>query len=91
VSLSGADTIQKKHALAIAENWLTIIEKGEYGESWKEAAEYFKTAVPEEKWVWMLQAVRTPLGKLISRKVKTAIYKTSLSGGSRGEILRHPF
>ena len=83
----GADTIQKKDALVAAKNWLAIIDKGEYAESWKEAAEYFKTAVPEDKWVQSLQAVRNPLGKLISRKVKSTAYMTSLPGAPDGQYV----
>ena len=34
-----------------------------------------------------MQAVRTPLGKLVSRKVKSASYKTSLPGAPDGEYV----
>jgi hypothetical protein len=83
----GADSVQKKDALAAAKNWLTIIDKGDYAESWKEAAEYFKTAGPEEKWEQSLTAVRKPLGNLISRKVKSATYRTSLPGVPDGQYV----
>jgi hypothetical protein len=83
----GADSGPKKDALAAAKTWLAIIDKGEYAESWKEAAEYFKAAVPEEKWVQSLRAVRNPLGKLISRKVKNTTYKTSLPGAPDGQYV----
>ena len=83
----GAHTMQKKDALIAAESWLAMIDKGEYAESWKEAAEYFKTAVPEDKWVHSLTAVRKPLGKLISRKAKSETYKTSLPGAPDGKYV----
>ena len=83
----GADTSQKKDALKTAENWLAMIDEGKYAESWKGAAEYFKTAIPEERWVESLTAVRKPLGKLISRKVKSATYKTSLPGAPDGKYV----
>ena len=83
----GADAIQKKDALAAAENWIAMIDKGEYAESWKEAAEYFKTAVSQNQWVNSLQAVRKPLGKLNSRIVKSETYKTSLPGAPDGEYV----
>jgi Protein of unknown function (DUF4019) len=51
----------------------------------KESAEYFKTTVPEEKWVQSLTAVRHPLSKKISRKLKSATYKTSLHGAPDGK------
>jgi hypothetical protein len=83
----GADATQKKDALAAAENWIAMIDKGEYAESWKEAAEYFKTAVSQNQWVNSLQAVRKPLGKLNSRRVKSGTYKTSLPGAPDGEYV----
>lgn len=83
----GADATQKKDALAAAENWLAKIDKEEYAESWKEAAEYFKTAVSQNQWVNSLQAVRKPLGKLNSRTVKSKTYKTSLPGAPDGEYV----
>ena len=83
----GADAIQKKDALAAAENWIAMIDKGEYAESWEEAAEYFKTAVSQNQWVNLLQGVRKPLGKLNSRTVKSKTYKTSLPGAPDGEYV----
>jgi hypothetical protein len=83
----GAEANPKKEALAAAENWLALIDKGEYAESWKEAAEYFKTAVSQDQWVNSLQAVRKPLGKLNSRTVKSKTYKTSLPGAPDGEYV----
>ena len=84
---SGADVTQKKDALTVAENWLAIIDKGEYAESWKEAAEYFKKAVSQDQWVNLLQAFRKPLGKLNSRTVNSETYETSLPGAPDGEYM----
>ena len=83
----GSDATQKKDALAAAENWLATIDKGEYAESWKEAAEFFKTAVSQDQWVNSLQAIRKPLGKVNSRTVKSTTYKTSLPGAPDGEYV----
>jgi len=84
---SGADVTQKKDALTATENWLAIIDEGEYAESWKKAAEYFKTAVSQNQWVNALQAVRKPLGKLNCRTMKSETYKTSLPGAPDGEYM----
>jgi hypothetical protein len=35
----------------------------------------------------MLQASRAPLGKLISRNIKSAVYKTSLPGAPDGQYV----
>ena len=84
--VSGATNTEKeKSAVTAAKKWLTLIDAGKYAESWQESAEYFRNAVQQEKWEQMLQSVRTPLGKVISRKVKTAVYQTSLPGAPDGQ------
>jgi len=83
----GADVKQMKDALTAAENWLALIDKGEYVESWKEAAEYFKTSISQDQWVNLLKAVRKPLGKLNSRTVKSETYETSMPGAPDGEYM----
>lgn len=74
-------------AVAAAKNWLAMADQGKYAESWKEAAEYFKGAVKQEQWEQMLPAVRKPLGKVVSRNLKTATYKTALPGAPDGEYV----
>ena len=74
-------------AVAAAEQWLLLVDEGKYDQSWREAAEYFKNAVSQDKWHQSLQVVRSPMGKLISRKVKTQVYKTSLPGAPDGEYV----
>jgi hypothetical protein len=79
----------EKEAAAIlaAEKWLTIVDRGEYAESWKEAAGLFRNAVSPEQWEQSMQAVREPMGKLLSRKVKNKAYKSSLPGAPDGEYV----
>ena len=83
----GADTRQQKDAQAAAENWLTMIDHEEYAKSWKEAAAYFKTVITEGEWVQKMQEVRKPLGKAISRKVKSLTPKTSLPNTPDGKYV----
>ncbi len=78
---------KEKVAVAEAEQWLLLVDSGKYEQSWKEAAEYFRNAVSQNKWEQSLQAVRSPLGKLISREVKSTMYKTSLPGAPDGEYV----
>jgi hypothetical protein len=85
VMAGGSD--KEKAAIAAAGQWLTIIDKGKYAESWNESSEYFKQAVTQDQWEQALQSVREPLGKLISRKVKSATYKTSLPGAPDGQYV----
>ena len=76
-----------KLAVSSAETWLSLVDGGKYTDSWNEAAGYFKGAVKQEQWQETLKAVRTPLGKVISREVKSKSYHTSLPGAPDGEYV----
>jgi hypothetical protein len=86
-SVMAQGTGKEKMAILAAEKWLSMVDQGKYAESWKEAAEYFRAAVKQDQWEQSLTAVRKPLGRLISRKVKTNAYKTSLPGAPDGEYV----
>lgn len=70
----------KEAAIAAAQEWLSLIDSGEYAQSWRDAAGYFRNAVPEKRWVQSLNAARKPLGRLVSRTVTNTMYRTSLPG-----------
>ena len=74
-------------AVAAAQAWLGKVDQGEYAESWEQAARYFKDAVSKGQWEQSLQAVRPPLGGLISRQVKGSTYTTALPGAPDGEYV----
>jgi hypothetical protein len=78
---------REKAAIAAAEKWLAIVDKGKYMESWEASSEYFKQALTQDQWEQALRAVRGPLGKLISRKVKNATYTNSLPGAPDGQYV----
>jgi hypothetical protein len=78
---------KEKTAVASAEKWVVLLDDGRYIESWKESSDYFKQAVTQDQWEKAVQAVRKPLGKLVSRKLKSASYKTSLPGAPDGEYV----
>lgn len=88
-ALTGAAEVAEKEKAAVsaAKKWLSKVDEGKYAESWKEAAEYFKNAVTKEQWEQPLQAVRKPLGKLVSREVKKQSYQRSLPGAPDGEYV----
>ncbi len=88
MTCSAADN-SKKEALAIqsATSWLQLADNGKYGESWDSAAAVFKKAISRDKWQQAMKQVREPLGKLLSRKVKSATYTTTLPGVPDGEYV----
>jgi hypothetical protein len=88
VCLAAAQGSEKqKVAITAAQEWLALIDAGRYAQSWKESAAYFRNAVTEDRWEQSLNAARQPLGELISRKVKSATYTTSLPGAPDGEYV----
>ena len=91
VALSGsllfAADKPEKTAQKSAEQWLALVDVGNYAESWKTAAGYFQTAVSQDQWEHSIVAVRKPLGDLVSRKFKSAKYTKSLPGAPDGEYV----
>jgi hypothetical protein len=81
------DSEKETAALSAAENWLATVDAGKYAASWKEAAAFLKNAVKPEQLELSMKATRQPLGKLISRKMLTKSYKTSLPGAPDGEYV----
>jgi hypothetical protein len=80
---------QKPEQLAqqSADSWVGLVDSGKYAESWQEASSVFKAHVCKDDWQKMMHATRDPLGKMISRKLKSATYTKSLPGAPDGEYV----
>jgi Protein of unknown function (DUF4019) len=63
------------------------VDTGEYAKSWDKAASFFKERLSKDQWVKALEAVRKPLGKLISRTTASTTYTTSLPGAPDGKYV----
>ena len=81
------DEASEKKALIAADNWIKLVDDAQYGASWDTAADLFKKSLTKEKWEEMVKTVRDPLGKSVSRNVKSTEFKTSLPGSVDGEYL----
>ncbi|MFI5114084.1 MAG: DUF4019 domain-containing protein [Terriglobales bacterium] len=86
---ASAQAQQKPEELAqqSAGNWLALIDSGKYADSWQEAAQLFRAAVGKEQWQSAMRASREPLGKMLSRKLKSATYSKTLPGAPDGEYV----
>jgi hypothetical protein len=76
-----------KEAVGSAYTWLELIDNGEYGESWAEAASIFKANVSKAQWEKALENIYTPLGKVIDREVISQIPTETVPGGPDGDYL----
>jgi hypothetical protein len=74
-------------AIASAQQWLEIIDAGEYAEGWESASEYLKNTVPEDAFKQKLKGVRKPLGKMKKRTLVSAKYTASFPAGSDKEYV----
>jgi hypothetical protein len=85
-SMANADDREDK-AVNAAQTWLKPVDLGNYSQSWQQSADHFKSLVSKDKWVDALQKVRTPLGKVKSRALMSADYKTEVPGAPDGHYV----
>jgi hypothetical protein len=76
-----------KTAVSAARSWLTLIDKDHYVESWQEASAYFRGAVSRNTWETSLDGVRKPLGRVLSRKLRTTKQYKELPGAPDGRYV----
>jgi hypothetical protein len=87
VGVALANEAAKKAAEAAATPWLALVDRADYAGSWNQGSKMFKSLVTQQKWVDQMSAVRTPLGKLVSREVKSVEYTTTMPGAPDGEYV----
>jgi len=86
---SAVQAQQKAEQLAqqSSDAWLALVDSGKYADSWQEASQIFKAAVTREQWQGALRGSRDPLGKMLSRKLKSAAYTKTVPGAPDGEYV----
>lgn len=82
-----ASQAAEQEAVNVANAWLAFVDNGQYSKSWDAAAAYFKAAVTKDQWYASLTAARNPFGRVLSRKVKSRQYATTLPGAPDGEYV----
>lgn len=78
-------------ALQAGEASLELIDEEKYTESWQQAADFIKKMVTEDQWVSGIKGVRTPFGKMKSRKATVKQYNKNLTGMPEGEYVLFQF
>ena len=85
-----ADEAAKTEAVSAMEKWLALVDEGKFAKSWEEASADFKKAVSEKTWETSIAAARTPLGKLESRKLASAMEQSQIPAPD-GSMLKGDF
>ena len=80
---------QKPEELAqqSSEAWLTLIDRGQFADSYQEAAQYFKNAVTKDQWQNSLTAVRKPLARSSQENSRNTTYTRTLPGAPDGDYV----
>jgi tRNA A-37 threonylcarbamoyl transferase component Bud32 len=63
---------QNLSAMSAVQDWLALMDNGEYARSWETAAPSFQAVMTKDEWIGRLQKVRYPLGKVISRQFRSS-------------------
>ena len=82
--LGAAESDKIAAAVAESRSWLATNDRADYDDSWRAAATLLREAVPLAQWIHSMEAVRAPLGGVISRKLIDAVYRTTLPGAPDG-------
>lgn len=76
---------KEKSAVTAAEEFLALVDRGQYQESWQAASGFFKSQVPEDQWVSQVSRLRPTFGQVITRSIRDIKYLTQAPGAPDGE------
>ena len=84
---AAADEIDTSAGMTAANEWLALVDRGRYGESWDAAGARFREAIERTKWETTVDSVRGPLGPVVVRKLRTATFARVLPDAPEGEYV----
>ncbi|MES2898730.1 MAG: DUF4019 domain-containing protein [Pseudomonadota bacterium] len=87
LSAQAQDAKDVEKAQAVAEQWLAATDAGKHPSAWTDSAAAFRSAVSSNDWEKAIVGVRTPLGSLKKRTLKSAKFTRSLPGAPDGEYV----
>ena len=70
-----------------AEQWIVLVDDGQYDQSWKEAAKAFQDTISSSDWEKKVSAQRTQLGSKESRKLKEIKSTNAAKGLPAGQYV----
>lgn len=90
---SATSTSSEKEAAGqlAAAAWLTLLDRGSWGQAWDNASVLFRTAVPLAAWMDGAPKLREPLGPLQDRTPVDSVHKTVLAGHPDGNYVTSAF
>lgn len=68
-----------------AEQWLDLMDKGRWEDSWAQSGASFKTTIDAQGWQVAGSSARSGFGRLESRQMATGVRTTTLPGAPEGD------
>lgn len=84
-SAAVAQPVVGRPAVTAAISWLSLVDKGQYGQSWSSASGMFQHRLAQDKWSTMVAQVRAPLGQVSTRALLGVRETHQLPGAPSGE------
>jgi hypothetical protein len=84
-SLASAAAASPGSAFPDGEKWLSLVDSGQYAQSWAAAGTLFKTQITASGWEAKVRPLRTNFGPVISRKPGGEKHATQLPGAPDGD------
>lgn len=87
VTASSPPATPEAAAESAAQEWLSLIDAGNYASSWSAASSLFRQKISEPQWQSAAAGARAPLGALKTRTLQSATPKASLPGAPEGQYV----
>jgi hypothetical protein len=86
-NIAAAEEIDTSAGMAAVTEWLSVVDRGAYGDSWDRAAQRFRASIERAKWEMAVDSARRPLGAVLMRKLRTATFARALPNAPEGEYV----
>lgn len=90
-SASSTPSAKEAAGQLAAAAWLTLLDRGSWGQAWDNASVLFRTTVPLAAWMDGAPKIREPLGPLQDRTPVDSVHKTVLAGHPDGNYVTSSF
>lgn len=82
-----AQTPDEAAAREMADDWLALVDAGDFEASWTEAGRIFQRSVAQDGWTHQIAALRQQVGKAESREYVTAESMSNPPGAPPGDYV----
>ncbi len=79
--------VAERTSLNAAKQWLHSVDNGDYAQSWESGALTFKLTISQQHWEKLMNAIRAPLGPVVSRQLLEQRPAVDPKGLPKGEYM----